>query len=264
MMHWDAVLGAMFSSDESRILSWSRDYSVRLWEAAFSVQIGPAMMHDNYVSGALLTSDETRILSWSGDKTLRLWHVVTGDQIGPAMMHDERVDGALFSRDQSRILSWSTDKTLRLWDAASGQQIGPTMVHDSYVGGASLTHDDNREPRLSALSGRGKHRPQQTKAFTPQTNGICERFHKTLKNEFYDTAFRKKLYTSLHELQADLDQWLRLYNNDRLHSGKYCYGKTPMQTFLDAKPIAQEKNLSGLPAQHHSSDSESMRLSDQV
>jgi len=95
----------------------------------------------------------------------------------------------------------------------------------------------------------------RTKAYTPQTNGICERFHKTLKNEFYDTAFRKKLYTSLEELQADLDAWLKFYNNDRPHSGKYCYGKTPMQTFLDAKHIAQEKNLSEVPAQQNSSDS---------
>ena len=98
----------------------------------------------------------------------------------------------------------------------------------------------------------------RTKAFTPQTNGICERFHKTLKNEFYDTAFRKKLYTTLDELQADLDQWLKFYNNDRPHSGKYCYGKTPMQTFLDAKHIAQEKNLSSLVAQQNSSDSETL------
>lgn len=93
----------------------------------------------------------------------------------------------------------------------------------------------------------------RTKASSPQTNGICERFHKTLKNEFYDTAFRKKLYTSLEELQTDLDQWIGFYNNDRPHSGKYCYGKTPMQTFLDAKHIATEKNLSA----HHSSDSQS-------
>lgn len=95
----------------------------------------------------------------------------------------------------------------------------------------------------------------RTKAYTPQINGICEHFHKTLKNEFCDTAFRKKLYTSLEVLQSDLDQWINFYNNDRPHSGKYCYGKTPMQTFLDAKHIAEEKNLSSLAAQQNSSDS---------
>src|SRR5436190_3096984 len=83
----------------------------------------------------------------------------------------------------------------------------------------------------------------RTKARHPQTNGICERFHKTLQEEFYATAFRKKLYQRLDELQADLDDWLREYNLTRTHSGKYCYGKTPMQTFLDSSHLAQEKML---------------------
>jgi transposase InsO family protein len=83
----------------------------------------------------------------------------------------------------------------------------------------------------------------RTKAYHPQTNGICERFHKTTKQEFYDIAFRKKLYRALDELQADLDEWLQAYNTRRPHSGRYCYGKTPMQTFLDSKHLAIEKQL---------------------
>lgn len=81
-----------------------------------------------------------------------------------------------------------------------------------------------------------------TKAYSPQTNGMCERFHKTMKEEFFDTAMRKKIYNSLQELQQDLDEWLNYYNNERPHSGKYCYGKTPMQTFIDSKKLALEKN----------------------
>src|SRR5207302_1280788 len=81
----------------------------------------------------------------------------------------------------------------------------------------------------------------RTKAKSPQTNGICERFHRTLQEEFYSVAFRKKLYRSLDELQSDLDVWLGEYNEKREHSGKYCYGKTPWQTFLDAMPLAKEK-----------------------
>ena len=83
----------------------------------------------------------------------------------------------------------------------------------------------------------------KTKVKSPQTNGICERFHKTVLNEFYRVAFRKKLYSSLDELQADLDAWLRYYNEERPHSGRYCYGKTPMQTWRDAKPLVEEKML---------------------
>src|ERR1700758_4709357 len=83
----------------------------------------------------------------------------------------------------------------------------------------------------------------RTKARHPQTNDICERFHRTIQDEFYATAFRKKLYHSLEELQADLDDWLAEYNRTRPHSGKYCYGKTPMQTFLDSLSLAREKML---------------------
>lgn len=83
----------------------------------------------------------------------------------------------------------------------------------------------------------------KTKARSPQTNGVCERFHRTVLNEFYQVAFRKKIYTSLEELQRDLDQWLEEYNTTRPHSGKWCDGRTPMQTFLDSSHIAKEKMI---------------------
>lgn len=81
----------------------------------------------------------------------------------------------------------------------------------------------------------------KTKARSPQTNGICERFHRTMQEEFFWTAFRKKIYRSIEELQSDLDKWVEHYNTQRPHSGKYCYGKTPMQTFKDSIPLAKEK-----------------------
>ena len=81
----------------------------------------------------------------------------------------------------------------------------------------------------------------RTKARSPQTNGICERFHKTILQEFYQVTFRKKLYETLDELQSDLDEWLEYYNNERTHQGKMCCGRTPMQTLEDGKQIWQEK-----------------------
>lgn len=83
----------------------------------------------------------------------------------------------------------------------------------------------------------------RTKTRHPQTNGICERFHKTMSNEFYRVAFRKKIYRTLEDLQADLDVWLQEYNEHRSHQGRWCYGKTPMQTFIDSVPLAKEKML---------------------
>ena len=84
----------------------------------------------------------------------------------------------------------------------------------------------------------------RTKAMSPQTNGICERFHKTILQEFYQITFRKKLYGDLDALQKDLDEWIFYYNNERTHQGKMCCGRTPIDTLHDGKRIWAQKNLS--------------------
>ena len=83
----------------------------------------------------------------------------------------------------------------------------------------------------------------RTKTKSPQTNGIVERFHRTVLDEFYRVAFRKRVYACVADLQADLDAWIRSYNEEREHQGRWCFGKTPMCTFLDAAPIAREKMI---------------------
>lgn len=81
----------------------------------------------------------------------------------------------------------------------------------------------------------------KTKARHPQTHGICERFHRTMLDEFYRVAFRKKVYAGVEELQVDVDAWIREYNEERTHTGKYCYGKTPLDTFRQSTHLATEK-----------------------
>ena len=120
----------------------------------------------------------------------------------------------------------------------------------------------NGLPMLRILTDRGTEycgRPEQhdyqlylaindidhtkTKAKSPQTNGICERFHKTVLDEFYRVAFRKRIYDSLEALQEDLDIWMHYYNHERTHQGKMCCGRTPMETLEDGKQIWQEKSI---------------------
>lgn len=83
----------------------------------------------------------------------------------------------------------------------------------------------------------------KTKTKSPQTNGICERFHKTVLQEFYQITFRKKIYKDIEELQTDLDAWLFYYNNERTHQGKVCCGRTPLETLVDGKYLWQDKKL---------------------
>ena len=122
--------------------------------------------------------------------------------------------------------------------------------------------DEHQIPLLRILTDRGTEfngRPEnheyelylqienidhsKTKVRHPQSNGICERLHRTMQDEFYAITFRKKLYTDLAQLQIDLDEWLVYYNQERPHSGRYCYGKTPMQTFVESITLAKKKLL---------------------
>lgn len=81
----------------------------------------------------------------------------------------------------------------------------------------------------------------KTKTRHPQTNGICERFHKTILQEFYQIIFRKKIYSDIETLQKDLDEWLYKYNYERTHQGKMCNGRTPIQTLKESKYLWDEK-----------------------
>ena len=91
---------------------------------------------------------------------------------------------------------------------------------------------------------RGEIDHTKTKVKSPQTNGICERFHKTILQEFYQIAFRKRLYETIEQLQADLDVWLDTYNTKRTHQGKMCCGRTPFETMIEGKDIWKEKYVS--------------------
>lgn len=88
----------------------------------------------------------------------------------------------------------------------------------------------------------------RTRVKSPQTNGICERFHKTILQEFYQVTFRKKLYRDLEELQQDLDAWIVRYNEERTRQGKMCCGRTPMATFEDGMKIWAEKSIGEVAA----------------
>jgi transposase InsO family protein len=83
----------------------------------------------------------------------------------------------------------------------------------------------------------------KTRVKSPQTNGICERFHQTVLNEFYKVTFRKKIYSDIDTLQADLDEYIHRYNNERTHQGRRCQGRTPVETFIEGKKLFNQKNL---------------------
>ena len=161
---------------------------------------------------------------------------------------------------QTFIDTYTRVATVKLYDRKNAL-VAADMLNDRVI----PFFEENGIPLLRILTDRGteycgnreQHEYQlymaienidhsKTKARHPQTNGICERFHKTIQDEFYATAFRKKIYTSLEELQTDVDKWIWEYNEERLHSGRYCYGKTPKETWEASLYLARAKDLSSL------------------
>lgn len=156
----------------------------------------------------------------------------TYTKIGFAKLHTSK--HAITAADllNDRVLPWYEEQSLHLLRILTDR--------GTEYNGAIETHEYQLYLAIEDID------HSKTKAYHPQTNGICERFHRTIKEEFYDIAFRKKIYNSLDELQADLDQWMAYYNAERPHSGKYCNGRTPLQTFSDTKHLAQEKMIDTL------------------
>lgn len=119
---------------------------------------------------------------------------------------------------------------------------GFRSVHGSPVLTESQVQALERRKLEKQVEGEIDH--SKTKARHPQSNGICERFHRTIQDEFYAVAFRKKLYNSIEDLQKDLDQWIDSYNNKHIKASMFW--ETPMQTFLDTKELAKNKYLDNL------------------
>jgi transposase InsO family protein len=82
---------------------------------------------------------------------------------------------------------------------------------------------------------------RRTKVARPRTNGFVERFNRTVLDEFFRETFREKFYASVEELQADLDQWLELYNYERPHRGYRNMGRRPIETIEAGKPVREKR-----------------------
>jgi len=158
---------------------------------------------------------------------------------------------------QTYIDTFSKTAIVKLYDRKNAL-VAADILNDRVIS----FYEENKVPLLRILTDRGTeykgNREQHEyelflalenidhtliKAKSPQTNGICERFHRTILNEFYQVAFRKKVYTSIEELQKDVDEWMEYYNKKRPHSGKRCGGRTPMQTFKEFAHLSRLKMI---------------------
>ena len=94
-------MGAVFSKDEERVLTWSRDGSARIWSAKDGSALTAPMKHDKSVSGAVFSKDEERVLTWSDDGSARIWSAKDGSALTAPMKHDSRSRARSSARTRS-------------------------------------------------------------------------------------------------------------------------------------------------------------------
>jgi transposase InsO family protein len=97
------------------------------------------------------------------------------------------------------------------------------------------THWKNGKHDYEIFLDRCGIRHSRIKPRCPKSNGIVERFNRTLLEEFYQVAMIKKVYTCLNQLQDDLDKFIYYYNFKRTNQGYRLKGKIPYQKFIDGK-----------------------------
>ena len=150
----------------------------------------------------------------------------THSNVGFAKVYPEKT--ALTAAD------FLNDKVLPFYDAQNMALLRVLTDRGSEYYGRTETHPYQLFLHLNNI----EH--SRTKVRHPQTNGSTERLNQTIQNEFYKVAFRKKVYTSIDEIQTDLDEFMDFYNNERTNQGKHCRGRTPMQTFEDGRSPYQQ------------------------
>jgi WD40 repeat protein len=145
MGHTDTVLSIAFSSDGQRIISGSKDNTVRVWKwNPETVEQGIELFegHTGWVRSVAISASGKRIASGSDDTTIQVWNAETGEMLECFGRHMDGIQSVAFSPDGQRIISGSQDHTVRVWNAQTGKEIlGPLYGHMSWVKSVAFSPD---------------------------------------------------------------------------------------------------------------------------
>ena len=142
--HTQSVNGALVLSRGTKVLSWSDDATLRIWDLASAQTLHTLKGHIRSVDDVLDVADSAMVLSSSLDGTLRVWDLASATQLHTLEGHTRELHGALVFADGTRALSWSVDGTLRLWDLISAQTLQVLEGHTAPVWGALVLADNSR------------------------------------------------------------------------------------------------------------------------
>ena len=155
-----ARVRAAYSPDSRRIVSASRDQTIKIWDAESGAVIRTLKDHSSVENWGVYSGtpifyflidisvayrpDGRRIVATLGDMTIKIWDAESGDLIRTLQGHNSYVESAAYSPDGRRIVSASYDNTVNIWDAKSGDLIRSLQSHDNDVRSAAYRTDGRR------------------------------------------------------------------------------------------------------------------------
>ena len=112
----------LFAPSEQRILSSSRDGTLRVWRALTRKEILTLVGHFNGVTFCAWSPDSQQVVSGSFDITLKIWDTKAGTDVQTLSGHNGTITCCSWSPDGQRIISgcWE-DKTVKIWKMKAGQ-----------------------------------------------------------------------------------------------------------------------------------------------
>ncbi len=143
-----AVYRAAFSGDGRRVMTVSKDSTVRVWDVTTGQAVGQPIPTKSRLWSADISFDGQRVatvlLGVDGVWFAQVWDVATGQAVGMRMGHERGVNNAAFSADGRRVVTAEVDSTAQIWDASTGRTIGKPIPHRDDVTGVAFSPDGSR------------------------------------------------------------------------------------------------------------------------
>ena len=137
--HTRGVLSVAFSPDGTKIVSGSRDNTIKVWDVSNHTAI-TTLEHAQFYTVAI-SDDKTMLASMSGDKQIKLWNVATGQNIATLEGHSDRVRSLVFSPDGTILASGALNGEIRLWNVATGQNTDTFVEHSGEIRSLAFSSD---------------------------------------------------------------------------------------------------------------------------
>lgn len=142
--HEEGIWACAITPDGRRLISASRDKTLRVWDLQSGEALAVLRGHEADVRGCAVMPDGRRVVSASADRTLEIWDLETGRALATLSGHEARVLACAVTPDGRRIVSASSDGTLRIWDPGTGEALAVLRGHEAEVRNCAVTPDGRR------------------------------------------------------------------------------------------------------------------------